>query len=673
MRITAWWGNAPWASIPWTGFTSPPPGVIASITVVPTRVAFGDGSLGLSIDSLYVVPSRVAFGFGAIIAQTYISVFINGVDVSLSVLVNSLQITDTLSQPVTASFSLWVPKANINPQVGQQVAVYLAGVRIFGGYVDQTFQTSFQALPGSAFLGSAGGSGGTSSATGGGTGGGGGAIQCSDYSSLFARRVIGLYFDGHGSPTPSFLSDIVAYIVENYLATDGFTYDDSDGDPNINLGPVLFQWTTIQAAFNTLSTSTGWDFKVDQYMVIRFFPSASGTAVAPYNISDNDGNVYAESLGVQYYRSTYRNRQGVVSPSQQGQLWQDIYSTADPGPFPNFPQPPDGIRKTFLQLYGFVAVPIVTVDGVPQVVAQLTAGGFVPMTGWQWYIVQPQPGFPSYGLFQYGPNAALVPGQVLIIEYQTPVSPILFLENTAQIADRAAIEGNSGLYEEVEQAPSTTDPAAIMAYCAGLLARYSDGIPFEVTYSSRTQKPLYSGMLQAIENANPALNFTGIISSVAWQDIDGQFMQLAVTVLSGQYQGNWTQFFQALVAGTALVPPANSANYSWFVDNTGVQNYITPQVAIVNNAVEAILTFTVNFTADNPAPCIMTFSLLVNGVITQQITVPAGTAQPLTIYPTPGTVKVFAGDVLTIEIFFSTLFLEINDVTIQLYNSVLST
>jgi hypothetical protein len=472
---------------------------------------------------------------------------------------------------------------------------------------------------------------------------------------------------------------MVEYIVANNLAQDGFTYDDSDGDPGINLGPTLFNWITIQAAFNQMSSATGWDFKVDQFQVIRFFPNASGTGGAAYDIEDNDGNVYAESLGVEYYRAMYRNRQGVASPSQQGQLWQDIFSVAQPGPFPQYPQPPDGIRKTFLQLYGFTAVPTVLVNNVAQTVAQLTATGFVPATGWQWYIVQPQPGLPSYGIYQYGSDPAPTSADTVIIEYLTPVSPILWLQNDAQIAERAAIEGNTGVYEDVEQAPSVTDPAAIMAYCAGLLARYSDGIPFQVTYTTRNQTPIYTGQLQAIHIANPPVSCTGLISAVTWQDIDGQFMQLSVTVLSGQYQGDFTQFFGALVAGTALVPPANSSTYQWVIAPTvqGLTNpgittefYTTPDVAIVNSAVQSIASMTVNLAVAEGPDAIVLF---VNGVSVVTVIV-TGEVGPTTVYPPPGSVYVYAGDVLSVGRAAGVVFPPpLIDCTVVVYAIVMST
>lgn len=679
MLITPQWGFGPWAGIPWIGVSAPPPGEIELFAIIPSRVAFGATSLGLQLSLIYQLPSRVAFGESAIIPRSFITVFINGVDVlsqDVNLLVNTLQVTDALSQPTTASFSLWAPKANLTPEVGQQVTIYVGPLRIFGGYIDQVFRTAYQAFPGSAFSGSASssGSGGTGSATGSGSSGGGGAVQCTDFSSLLSRRYVGLYFDGHGTPAFSFLNDIVQYIVQTYLAADGFTYDDSDGDPGINLGPQIFNWVTIQAAFNTLSSSTGWDWKVDQFQVIRFFPSASGTGVAAFNIAHNDGNVYAESLGVEFYRSKYRNRQGVASPSQQGQLWQDIFSVADPGPYPNFPQPPDGVRKTFLQLYGFTATPIVLVNGTPQIVSQLTPSGFVPATGWQWYIVAPATNLPSYGLFQFGGSSPLGPSDTLIIEYQTPISPILWLENATQIADRAAIEDNTGVYEDVEQAPSVTDPAAIMAYCQGLLNRYSNGIPFQVTYTSRNQLGLFTGQLQTIVNSNPPLNFTGLIASVTWNDIDGQFMNVSATVLSGEYQGDFTQFFAALVAGAQLAQPANTSSYNWFFAGPTSTSVIVDETKIVNNAVESVLFVTATLPPGNPAPSGgVHLRILLDGTQVLDVFVPGGSSGPITAYPSPGTIKMFAGDVLNMQIFFPVLFQSAQGISVQLQNVVFNT
>lgn len=631
-----------------------PPQTLTLTTKIPTRVAFGASSLAVGLQLLYTIPSRIAFGAIALLERTYLSFFINGVDVSALVEVNSCQITNPLSNSTTATFALWDPSGTVLPQVGQEVLIYLGGVRIFGGSVEQPFQTAYQATPGSLFSGTGGGSaGGVGSATGSAAAGG---VQCTDFSNLLDRRYVGVYFDGFGAPAPTFLSDIVSYIVETYFAQDGISYDDSDGDPGIGLGPTLFNWVTGRQAFNQLSSLTGWDFSVDNFKVLRFFPNSSGMGTAAFDINDNDGNVYAESLGVEYYRSKYRNRQGVRSPTGTTQLWQDIFSTAQPGPFANNPQPPDGIRRNFLELYGFLAIPTVTVNGVPQIVAELmSGGGFVPPV-YDWYVVQ----LPSFGLFQNPSHTPIASSDVLVIAYPTSLSPIYWVQNNAQILERATIEGNSGIYEDVENAPSVTDPDAIAAYAAGLLARYGNGIPFQVTYSSRRQSPLFAGQVQHIKIQNPPLDFLGLISSVNWQDVDGKFMQMGVTVLSGEYQGDFTQFFAALVAQAQLAQPSAFNQYQFLLGptipgltNPGAPGGTQPVRQIVNRAVELLYSFSVTLPSSNPAAVATEFDLfdIALGVQLASIVFAIGESGTKTVYAnSTEDLRLFSGDVLAMSI-----------------------
>lgn len=633
-----------------------------SITItaeLASRVAFGSGSISTGISSIYILPSRVAFGFGALIQQAYISVFVNGIERSKYVLDGSLQITNPLSNSTTASFGMWVPTGDpsVTPQVGQEVLVYVGNVRIFGGSVEQPFQTAYQALGGHAFSGSAGGGGGTSSATGGGASASGG-VQCTDFSNLLDRRFVGQYYDGINVPTT--LSAIVADIVRIYFSQDGISYDDSDGDPGINIGPQLFSWVTGRQAFNQLSSLTGWDFSVDPFKVLRFYPASSGLKAAPFSIADNTGHLYAESLGVEYYRSKYRNRQGIRTPNQGSMLWSDTFSAAIPGPFPNEPQPPDGVRRFFGELYNFISAPFVTVNTNPQVVVTLDEIGSIPTYDWYWI---PGPTGMGYGIQQNPSHAALTSADTLVISYQTQLAPIYWVQNNTQIAERAAIEGNSGIYEDVQDAPNgVTDPAAIIAYANGLLARYgNNGIPYQATYSTRlpgmATAPIFAGMLQQIVTSNPLLNFTGLISNVTWQDVDGQFMQMSVTVLSDEYQGDFTQFFAALVAQSQVPQPTAFNPYVLLIapsypgiTNPGVTGgYVTPGSVIISNAVELLQSFQVYMPTANAGAC--HFALLVNGSGVIAVDFAAGETGTKTAFASiTAPIRLFAGDVLKVEL-----------------------
>jgi hypothetical protein len=242
----------------------------------------------------------------------------------------------------------------------------------------------------------------------------------------------------------------------------------------------------------------------------------------------------------------------------------------------------------------------VLVNGAPQTVDYLE-NLFVTYPQW---IGPAASGDQSQTVFQNPSGTPLSSSDVLEISYQTlGPAPIYWVQDNAQIAERAAIEGNSGIYEDVEQAPSTTDPTAIVAYAEGLLQRYgANGIPFQVNYSTLIDG-LFVGMLQSVVLSNPAISLLGgLISQVSINDVDGQFLNYAVTVISANYQGNWTQFFAALVAAGQLPQPGNFTTYSWTIGptvpgvlNPGYSNTTEPApgVRVVANAVELVMSLSV--------------------------------------------------------------------------------
>lgn len=663
--------------------------VITQSAPLALSLAFHPATLSKGLTQLHPIALDLAFFSAALVKQKQFTVFVNGIDRTALILANSINIKLSLSQASTATFGIWDPAGSpaIIPQVGQEVSIYRKKVRIFGGTVEQPVQAAYQANRGHLFSGSGGaGSGGVESATGG-AGAGSGGVQCTDFSNLLDRRYVGKsYPNTHNS-----LSSIVADIVETYFSADDIIYDASDGDPGINLGPQIFNWVTARQAFNTLSTLTGWNFAVDPYKVLRFFPVGSGSGPAPFNVTDNDGNSLAESLSVEFYRGTYRNRQGVRSPALASALWSDTFSAAIPGPFPNEPQPPGNGRILFGTLYDFVGIPQVTVNGVAQMVINLEVSP--PTTpGAQWYVLLDPTTNIGQNVSQIQSNPPLGVGDVLVVSYQTQLAPIYWVQNDAQIAARAAIEGNSGIYEDVQDAPNTiTDPQAIILYAQSLLARYgSQGIPFQVGYSTNDQNTkallttaLTPGQLQNITLANPLLAVVdGIISDVQISDVDLQYFQYSLTVLSGQYQGNWVQFFAALAAQAQLPSPSAQNQYSWTIaptipglSNPGVTGgYATPQVNIVNNAAETILSFRVNMAAVNTG--IVQFTLLVNGsgIAGLAITFAIGESGTKVAYGTISNVfRIYVGDILAVDVTGGAISPAVKDAFALLLTSVAAT
>ena len=628
-------------------------------------LTFPSGTLSFQLTQLYPLSLDLSFPSGAVLASSERSfqLFIDGVDRTTLVQLNTLQIVNQISQASTATFELWDPTGTVPaPSVGQAVEIYRKGALIFAGGITQPNQAAFQALPGHLYSGT-GGSGGSAGSTGVGaaTGSkGSGGIQCSDWSYLLTRRYVGAYY-----ASPAFLSSVVQDIVNTYLVQDGYTYDDSTGEPDIDMGPLLFNWVTIQAAFNTISSATGWEFTVDYYKVIRFYPPGAGTGNAPFNIADNDGNTFAESVSLEYFVGQYRNKQGVISPTQSTALWSDIFSATDPGPIQSSPQPPDGMRRSFITLYPLQTTPFVFVNGVAQNVIPITDVASHP-AGWQWYWINPQGSLGGGpGVFQNPNNPPLQSTDVLEVDYASNLSPIYWVQDNAQIAARAAIEGNSGVYEDVQQAPSTmTDPNAIKVYAAGLLARYgSNGIPFQIGYATR-RDGLFAGMLQSVVMANPpiALSSGGLISQVTISDVDGDFLNYSVIVLQALYQGDWTTFFAALIANASVAQPGNFVTYPWTIApstpgiaSPGIGNgdYESPIVNSVQNAVELLqsMTVTIPDAYDTGTISVVLFGPGRVGLIT--VDFGEGVSGTLVNYPAvDAPVRLYRSDQLQVEVFF---------------------
>lgn len=575
--------------------TAPPQSITGTASLQITVEPGTNGSFSSGIAGQYGLGIQLTFGKGALWYRPF-TLFIDSVDQTDLLLTNKLQINMQVSQVTTAMFELWDSTgnpANI-PQVGQEVVIYSKNVRVFGGYVTKPAQGQFMALTGSMF----------SSATGGGSTSGQGSVSCADFSSILDRRYIGKYYSQFLGGS---LQAIVNDIVQNYLSADGFTYDTIDGDPGVNLGNQLFDWVTIRAAFNTLSSLTGWDFNVDFSKVIRFFPAGARLGPAAFNIADNDGHTLAESMILTHDSTAYFNKVGIKSASGNGSLWCDTFSAAQPGPYISSPQPPDGVRRVFFTLYPINATPTVTVNSNPQVVASILdiAAGTAP-ANWQWAWDPPQGAVTTGGDFveQRTSQPVLTASDVLVVCYATQLSPITWVQNDSQILARAAVEGNSGIYETVINAPSTmTDPAAQTLYAEALLARYSSsGVPYTVTYMT-DDDGLFVGYSQAVQQTTPPVSLpNGLIQQVQMRDVDKTFFRYTVTVASGEYLArDAAQFFAALIAGIQQPQPANRNTYQWQIapsypgiTNPGVTGgFVSPQVEVVKNGVEQLLIMTV--------------------------------------------------------------------------------
>lgn len=546
-------------------------------------------------------------------------------------LVNTLSGTNPLSQVSTCQFALRDPIGTFHPTIGMDVQIFSKTTKIFGGTIDESVETPYQAMKGVRA-----------------------DVKCSDYSALLDRRIVGAFYTGFS------MSSIVSDIVQKFLSADGIVYQATDGDPGTVLGDVLCNWEYARQSFSKLSASTGWDFSVDYNKVLRFFPKSTALGNAPFNLADNDGNVLAvggsvgtgEGAAIRVYRGTYMNRVYVRSSSQPNALWPDTFSAAIPGPYVSNKQAPGGGRIFFVTLFQLEATPVVTLNGVPQRVIPLSSVATATPGSWDYYWI---PG--GYGVVA---NVAPVSTDILIVNYQTRLAPVTTVTCAAQVALRGSAEGNSGYYDTVLDVQNITDPAAILNYANAMLNRYgcTNGIPSQVIYAT-IKDGLFAGMLQTINLTQPLVNSaTYLISGVTWKDVDADHIEYQVTCDIGQYLGdNYLQYFQSLVNRGQMPQPGNIQTYF------GV---LAPTVAgVANPGIQGGTQFTWSHTCRNQVETVQYLSLvcntgpttnspiiqlLINSVGSLFITVAKNTAGGIELraYPT-ATITLHAGDFLQMQ------------------------
>lgn len=624
-------------------------------------------AVSVGLHGQYPIPTRRSILQGALLTRS-LTLFIANVDKTPILQINTLNVNNPLSQVSTGSFSLYDPAGVYRPVVGQEVLMYHNSTRVFGGTIDDVEEFEYPKRTSTRFQ-----------------------VNVSDFSSRLDRAgIISEYYPVTTSAFTPTLAFMVGDIVSKYLVNDGISYDATDsigGNPFVVPGAQSLFGQTPRQIFNSLSNIFGWDYNIDYYKVLRFFPRSTGRGNAPFNIADADNPQYplsdqagtggCTSISIKTFRGTYRNRQYVRSSSSSSATWADTFSVAHPGPYPNSPQPPDGIRFFFVTLYGIIATPQVTVNNVAQRVISFLDIGTTPSGSWDWYWI-PQQGAPnpSPGVGQNTANPILNSGDTLVVSYSTNVPPLISVDCAAQITIRAAIEGNSGIYADIQDVPNITDPTALATYAQGLLDRYGciDGMPSQVKYATDTAG-LFAGQLQTIQRTNPLIaSSVRQISNVSFHDKDGQFLRYDVTADSGRYQGDWSQFFAQIQTGLQQPQPANRMVYNWQIapsyagiTNPGTGGGVQLQIRVIANPIEIFQYLVVSFQG-TPATD-GTVNIFENGNTTGSFVYPKGQTLPMTFfYSASQGLKFPAGTQLTV--FLGGGFVGMKDGDVTLVTSV---
>jgi len=412
------------------------------------------------------------------------SLLIDGVERRANLQKGSLRIRDTINAPSTVSMLLKDEAGVYRPGLGQAVQIYdEAGDLVFGGSIDEPDE---EALPAGPLYTT---------------------VQCMDHHHLAEKRLVAETYEATAAGV------IVQDIISQVLSQEGITAGTIQAGPTI--AKAVFNYIRAAQALDELSDLTGYQWVIRPNMGLDFFDRS--TFAAPWIAEP----ATVMSPKVHRDRHEYRNRQYVRAG----------YDVTDPRT-EEFVG--DGKIQTFTLKFPVAEAPSIEVNGLAQTVGihQVETG-----KGWYW-------NKNSREVIQDDGDTPLSSTDTLAVTYRGLFPIRVVADSSVAMTERKTVEGGSGIYEHVLDAPNINSQDAAIEYAQGQLRRFAR-ISTVLTYETFASD-LRVGMLQPVNL--PAYDLSGdfLISEIETYDVrrGDNVLRRRVTALSGEAVGGWRRFFR---------------------------------------------------------------------------------------------------------------------------------
>ena len=338
-------------------------------------------------------------------------------------------------------------------------------------------------------------------------------IKCVDNNALADRFLVARRYDSGSLP-----GEIVEDLRSNYLEQEGVTIGNIE-DGSYTLGQVDFNYQTVTECIDDLSELVGgfiWYIDHDR----KLYFQDRDTTSAGFGYSNS--SLPLRSLTRKKSREGYRNRQYL-------RAGRDIQVTANSEEFAG-----DGERTSFTVGLPIGEEPTITLNGSAQTVG---INGVNEGKNWYW-----QKG--SNTVEQDSSGDELESSDLLKITYKGLLSIIVQADDDTQVAERAALEGGSGIYERIEDDERIEDADFSLSRANGILERF--GAINEIVTIKTDNGALRAGEVQSIELDREGLSGEYLIQSLSARDRgDGEFVY-SYKCVDGAQVGGWVDFFRKL-------------------------------------------------------------------------------------------------------------------------------
>lgn len=340
-------------------------------------------------------------------------------------------------------------------------------------------------------------------------------LKFSDFNSLADRVCVFDYYDNAHYPLTS---DIVKAIITDYLAQFGVTEGTIEDGSTVS--EVTYNGQKASKSLEELAKRDGYLWRIDDDRKLHYRSQSSVSA--PWNITAASGKW--RSMSGSASLADYFNRVYQRGPSSG---ISDSRTESQVG---------DGVRREFKLTYRAHSDVSVKVNG-----AAKTIGIKGVSSGYDFYWGQG-----SDIITQDDAGTLLTAGDTLAVTYRGQVSLSVQLEDSSEIAARAASEGTSGVYEALFEDSSALF-LDLTVQAAETRLRQSPFDKCDLTYT--TDEPgLRAGMVQSIEVPQRGIDDTFLIVSVSASELetpDGR-VRYKVKCVLGERADDWMDYYRRI-------------------------------------------------------------------------------------------------------------------------------
>ena len=343
-------------------------------------------------------------------------------------------------------------------------------------------------------------------------------IDCVDFNQLADRHTVAEVYD------TLTMKQIVQDVVADHLAADGVTLD-----PDFPDGPLIehipFNYVTCAQVFEELSSLTGYFWNITDLKVLQFLDRT--TLRAPVDIAPDNGVLQADTVETDASLEQYRNEQfvrGGLTITDAVQVEEELG---------------DGKKTTFntalpVALPGGV-MPVVKVNGVAK-----TVGIRQVDSGKDWYCQEN-----SNEISQDAAGTKLTSSQTFRVEYYGYFPLIGAARDPAAVAERQAVEGGSGLYQDVEDHEEIDRAALAREKAESLLRRFGT---IDATITGDTLiRGFHAGQLVNVHLPEHNIHHQDcIVASVDYREVELTRFRYSLRIVSGEAVEGWSAFWKKI-------------------------------------------------------------------------------------------------------------------------------